>query len=290
MSNYFFTLVIWMTLYVMYGVSLNLTVGYAGFLSLSQAAFAGIGGYTVAVLLLNNTLGFLPSLACAVAAGAVSSYGISLVAARLRHDHFVLASLGFQMFIVAVLLNWESVTNGTYGLANIPRPSLFGWEVRTPAELAALFAAFALLTIGVAARLGRSPFGRLLRAIREDEQAAASLGKNTARAKVAAFGISAALAALAGGLYASYITAIDPYSFDVWQSVFILSIVIIGGSGNIRGPVVGAALVLLVPEVLRWVEMPAAVADNLRQIIYGLLVIVLVRLRPQGIAGEYKLS
>lgn len=290
MSNYFFTLVIWLSLYAIYAISLNFTVGYTGFLSLCQAAFAGIGGYVVALLLLKTTIGFVPSLIAAAALGALSSYAVSTAAARLRHDYFVLASLAFQAFVVAVLLNWEAVTNGVYGLKNIPKPTVLIWRVTSPSDFAILFAAVAGLVIAFAAYVGQSPFGRLLRSIREDEHAAASLGKDTARAKRTAFALSAALAALAGGMYASYISFIDPHSFDVWQSVFILSIVIIGGSGNVRGSIVGAAVVLFVPEILKWMDMPAASAANLRQIIFGVLIIALMMLRPQGIAGEYKLS
>lgn len=290
MSNYFFTLIIWMSLYVIYGVSLNFMLGYTGFLSLCQAAFAGIGGYAVALLLLETSIGFVPSIFIAVIFAALSSYLVSAAAARLRHDYFVLASLAFQAFVVAVLLNWKTLTNGVYGLKNIPKPTILLWRVVSPLDFAILFAAIAVLVVAFALYVGHSPFGRLLRLIREDEQAAVSLGKNAARAKRTAFALSAALAALAGGMYTSYISFIDPHSFDVWQSVFILSIVIIGGSGNVRGSIVGAAVVLLVPEFLKWIDMSSAVAANLRQIIFGVLIIALMMLRPQGIAGEYKLS
>ena len=128
----------------------------------------------------------------------------------------------------------------------------------------------------------------MLKAIREDELSAVSLGKNVWWFKIIAFAISSGIAAIAGGLYAGYITYIDPTSFTLDESIFIISIVLVGGSGNFRGPIIGAVLMILLPEVLRFLGIQDSIAPNLRQIIYAMILILLMRYRPQGLAGEYR--
>ena len=136
-------------------------------------------------------------------------------------------------------------------------------------------------------RLASSPFGRVLRSIREDEPFAASLGKNTLRFKVTAFAVSAALAASAGGLYAHYNTYIDPSSFTVMESILVVSMVIVGGAGSLWGPVIGAVVLVSLPEALRFVGLPVSVAANVRQILYGGLLVIMIMFRPRGLVGTY---
>ena len=145
-----------------------------------------------------------------------------------------------------------------------------------------------LLVVGFLGIIYRSPFGRTLRAIRDDELAARSLGKRAVSYRVRSVAIASACAAIAGGLYATYIRFIDPTSFTTDESIAMLSMVIVGGTGNFRGPIVGAVLLVLLPEALRFLAIPESIAANLRLIIYGLLLIGMMRLRPQGIAGEYQ--
>ncbi len=150
-----------------------------------------------------------------------------------------------------------------------------------------LAAAFACFAYFVVYRLTSSPFGRVLHAIREDEVFAKAHGKNTLYFKVTAFAVSAALAASAGSLYASYITYIDPTSFTVMESILIISMVIIGGAGSLWGPLIGAFVLVTLPEALRFVGLPDAVAANLRQIIYGSLLVIMMMFRPRGLVGKY---
>lgn len=128
----------------------------------------------------------------------------------------------------------------------------------------------------------------MLKAIREDELSAISIGKNVRRFKILAFAISSGMAAIAGSLYASYVTYIDPTSFNLDESIFILSVVLVGGSGNLKGPIVGTLLMILLPEGLRFLGIPDNIAPNVRQMIYAFILILLMRFRPQGIAGEYR--
>lgn len=141
--------------------------------------------------------------------------------------------------------------------------------------------------LGAIRRLVNSPFGRVLRAIRENEIFALSLGKDIARYKVLVFMVGAGMAAVAGSLYASYISFIDPTSFTVMESIFIISIVIIGGAGSLGGPVIGAVLLVILPEALRFLGFPSSEAANLRQIVYGILLVLVIIVRPQGLVGRY---
>ena len=134
-----------------------------------------------------------------------------------------------------------------------------------------------------------SPFGRVLKAVRDDELSTQAIGRNVTAIKIWSFVVSSGMIGISGLLYASYVSYIDPTSFNLDEAIFILSAVIIGGTGNIKGPVIGAVFVVVLPELLRFVGLPDSVAANLRQIIYGLMIIVLMRIRPQGLAGEYAL-
>ena len=274
-------------LYVILGLSLNLVLGYSGMLSLCHAAFYGIGAYASTLLMVKLGWPFFGAMAAAVVIGGLFAYAISIPSIRFHGDFFVLATLGFQMITYSILLNWTEFTNGPYGIGSIPRPSIFGFEMASPPLffiLAILFAASIFLIVW---RLTSVPYGRTLQAVRDDEISALSLGKNVTGFKRSAFTIAGALAAVAGALFAGYASYIDPTSFTLDESVFILCVVIIGGAGNLRGPIIGAVVLVILPELLRFVGLPDSRAANLRQIIYGLLIVLMMRFRPQGIAGQY---
>jgi len=148
---------------------------------------------------------------------------------------------------------------------------------------------FVALVFGVSVFIGNSSFGRVLKAIREDEKAIQVFGYNTQMYKLTIFVIGAVLASVAGSLYATYITFIDPTAFNVMESVFVLSIIILGGLANLKGSVIGALFLILLPELLRFVGFPSDVAAQMRQLVYGLLLVLLMLYRPQGLMGEYKL-
>ena len=277
-----------MAIYAILALSLNLLVGYTGLPSLCHAAFFGVGAYIASLLVLDANIPFFICIVFGILGTVILSFLISFPSLRLRGDHFVLASLGFQTIVFSVLYNWVEVTEGPFGLAGIPSPSLFNWVLDTPLEYLLFSASAAFLTAILLYWLGQSPFGRVLKAIREDELAAASLGKNVRLFKVSAFAIAAGFAAFAGAIFAGYLRYIDPTGFGLTESVFILSIIIVGGSGNTLGPLVGTFLLLLLPEVLRFMGIPESVAPNLRLVIYSLLIILIMRFRPQGLAGEYR--
>jgi branched-chain amino acid transport system permease protein len=285
--SYLLHILVLINIYVILAVSLNLVVGYTGLLSLCHAAFYGIGAYIGTLLMVDGGLGFWSALGCAVVGTVLLSFPISIPSLRLKGDYFVLATLGFQVIVFAVLHNWESVTKGSFGVPGIPRPSVAGIAIDSPGAYVLFSGALAVMCIGLLYLIGESPYGRVLKAIREDELAAAALGKNVFWYKTSAFSIGAGFAAIPGVIFAGYMQYIDPTSFTILESVFILSIIIIGGTGNVSGPVLGAVLLVILPEALRFLGMPDAVAANMRQIIYGLALIVLLRYRPQGLLGEY---
>jgi branched-chain amino acid transport system permease protein len=286
--NYLLHILVMISIYLVLALSLNMVVGFTGLMSLAHAAFYGIGAYVSTLSLLKLGVGFFPAMLLGVVAAVILSFTISIPSLRLRGDYFVLASMGLQIIAFAILYNWTGVTRGPYGIPGIPRPVVFGFQLTTIAQFLVLSAVIAGLCVWLLYLIGNSPFGRTLRAIREDEMAAAALGKDIPRFKITAFAISAGFAAVSGALYAGYMRYIDPTSFVLMESVFILSIIVIGGTGNIIGPVIGTVLMILLPEFLRFVKMPDAVAANMRQVIYGLLIILIMRFRPQGIRGEYK--
>lgn len=285
--SYLLHLLVMFELYVMLAMSLNLMVGYTGLVSLAHAAFYGIGAYITTLMMLDLGVGFFPSLTVAACGAAAVSLLISLASLRFRGDYFILSTLAFQVIVFAVLYNWTHVTRGAYGIAGIPRPSVAGIKLDSLPSFALFGLATASAVVGFLIVVFRSPFGRTLRAIRDDETAATSLGKHSLSFKARSVAIASGCAAAAGGLYATYVTFIDPNSFTTEESMLLLSMVTIGGTGNVRGPVVGAALLIAIPETLRLLYVPDAVAANLRLIVYGLLVVIIMRCRPQGVAGNY---
>lgn len=274
-------------IYATLAISLDLLAGQTGLLSVSHAAFYGIGAYSSALIVTIYHLPFVLSILAGMLSAFVVSFLVSLPSLRLHDDYFVIATFGFQMILFSIFNNWMDLTRGPLGIPGIPQPVIFGWHVDSHAEFFVLSSAFAILAYMVVYRLSSSPFGRVLHALREDEVFAKSLGKNTLYFKVTAFAVSAALAASAGSLYAHYITYIDPTSFTVMESILVISMVIIGGAGSTWGPLIGAVVLVILPEALRFVGMPSAIAANMRQIIYGALLVVIMVFRPRGLVGKY---
>ena len=289
--NYIIHIIIIVNIYIILTVSTNLLVGMANLLSLGQAAFYGIGAYLAVFALMILKLPLLPTLIIVMVVTALFSLLVAYPSLRLKGDYFILATLGFQLIVFTILYNWVAVTRGPYGIPGIPAPKLFGMlPITGLIPFLILSAVLAGLTIFVFYKLIHSPFGRVLKGVRDDELAVMSLGRDVTKFKIWAFAISSAFIGIAGMLYATYVSYIDPTSFNLDEAIFILAAVLIGGTGNIKGPVVGAVFVVLLPELLRFVGFPESVAANLRQIAYGLTLLILMRYRPQGIAGEYKIG
>ena len=274
-------------IYVVLSVSLNLIAGYCGLVSIAHAAFYAVGAYTAALMTLRMGSPFLLAAACAIVIAGLAGAVVGTPGLRIRDDYFVIATLAFQVIALGVLNNWVALTGGPMGLPGIPQPVILGWTVDTHWEFLILAAACAGVALWVVRRIVRSPFGRALKAIREDEVVAVTTGKHVVRYKVLVLVIGAGMAGIAGVLYAHYISFIDPTSFTVMESIFIISIVIIGGAGSLWGPVIGAVVLVTLPELLRFVGMPSSIAANMRQILYGGALVAFMMWRPQGLMGEY---
>ena len=285
--EYILHIVIMLNIYILLVLSANLPVGLANLLSICQAAFYGIGAYFSAYFLIQFQLPFFVVALIVMALTGLCSTIVSFASVKLKGDYFVLATLAFQMIIFTILYNWTNVTRGPFGIPGIPSVKLLGiWHVSGIYGYFILTTIVSLAVILIFENLKKSPFGRVLTAIRSDELTVSALGRNPVRFKTYAFFISAAFSGLAGLIYASYISYIDPTSFNLDESIFILTALFIGGIGNVKGPVLGAVIVVLLPEILRFIGLPDAVAANLRQIIYGLALILVMYYRPQGLWGK----
>jgi branched-chain amino acid transport system permease protein len=285
--NYILQIVVLAEIYIILALSLNLKVGFTGLLSLAQAVFYGIGAYVTSLGMVKLGISFPAAMALAVVANILFSLIIAFIAGRLRELYFALATLAFQVIMYAIFYNWTGITNGPYGIEGIPRPEILGMRFDSLPSFALLGLFFMIITLVFFYYFQKTPFCRLLESTRDDELAVTALGKDPRYFKCTGICISGAFAAVAGSLYATYISYIDPSSFTIDESILLVSIVIIGGSGNITGPVSGALFYILLPEVLKFVNIPDAAAANLRMVIYGLILVLIVRYRPNGFFGKY---
>jgi branched-chain amino acid transport system permease protein len=288
--EYLIHLIILISIYGILGLSLNLVVGYTGLLSITQAAFYGIGAYTTAILLTAGAgWNFFVALIVGMIITGVFSLLIGFVLSKFKDDYYALGSFGFNVIIYSIFLNWQSLTRGPLGIPGIPRPALFGFEFNSNLSFLILALVFLGLIYFISQFITSSSFGRVLKAIREDEQAVSVFGYRTLWYKLAIFVIGAMMASVAGSLFASYITFIDPSTFTLTESIFILAVIILGGLANNKGAVIGAICLILLPEILRFVGFPSDIAAQMRQVTYGVILILLMLYRPQGLVGEYRL-
>ena len=275
-------------IYIILALSLNLIVGYTGLPALGHAAFFCVGAYFSSLVALK--LGFSPWIGLIIGAFAAAILGavIGSASLRLKGDYLALATFGLGIIVYSVAKIWVSVTRGPMGLPGIPRFSVFGYSLDPIFSYLILVAVFVLFTFFIIRRVVNSPFGRILRGIREDEIATLAMGKDVNKHKLLVFVIGAFFAGIGGSLYAHYITFIDPSSFTLMESIAILLMVVFGGMGNLLGSFLGASILVILPELLRFLGMPSSVAAPLRQMLYGVLLIILMLKRPQGLVGKYR--
>jgi len=284
----FLHLCIMIAIYIIFALSLNLEVGYTGLFNFGHVAFFGIGAYTSALLTLHR-VPFELSLLLALAMACLWGFLLSLPSLRLRGDYFGIATLGFGEIIRMVFQNEVWLTKGPMGLPGIPKPTLFSYRFATLHLYLSLVLAFTILTFLILRVILRSPFGRVLKAIREDEIAAATLGKNVLRFRIKSFVIGSLFAGLAGALWAHYTTFISPGDFTLLETILVLLIVVLGGKGTEWGPVLGAIVLIFFQESLRFLRLPAEWTRHLaplQQMIFGGLLILLMIFRPEGLIRE----
>src|SRR3954464_5081028 len=287
-GNYWQTNLTVCAINVLLALGLDFILGYAGQLNLGQSAFYGLGAYVSTLLITQLGLPFWGAFAAGVAFAGLSGVFLALFAVRLRGHYLAIASLGFAVIVHQILLNWISLTQGPLGIYAIPPPPAIAIpglptiSFRNPVALFYLVAAFALLVYFLLDQLVRSPIGETLTAIREDESSAASLGINATAWKVFAFGIGAAVGGAAGCFYAPFVGTLVPDAFFITESFSILAMVIVGGVGTLIGPVFGAILLTLLPELLRGI-------GDLRLVVYGLALTLVVLFMPGGLVQAWRL-
>jgi branched-chain amino acid transport system permease protein len=275
------------SVYAILGVSLSLSVGQVGMISVMHAGFFGIGAYSAALLTTRFAFSTPVAWLLAMFITAVAALAVALSTVRWRSDFFAVGTFGIQMIIQGLLANWIELTKGPFGISDIPRPSIAGWSFSTTSAMLSLSGILLACTVVMSAKLIHSPYGRVLRAIRDDEMLASMRGKYTNGAKQTSFVIGACFASAAGCIFSQYMQYIDPTSFTVMESVLILSIVVVGGAYRVAGPVVGAVVLVILPEILRFVGISSTVAANIRQILYGLALVACILWRSQGLIGEH---
>jgi branched-chain amino acid transport system permease protein len=264
--------------YATLALSLNLVFGFAGQLSLGHGALFAVGAYTSGILTARYAWPFLPALACALLTGALAGLLIGGPSLRLRSHYFAFATLAFASIVTLVIRYAPSLTGGSDGLTGIPQASIAGFELTRLVDYYYLALVVLVLAVVISVNVRGSRLGRALAAIREDELAAEASGLNVSFYKLLAFVVSAALAALAGCVYAHQAAFISPDVFGLDLSILLLAMVVVGGSGTIAGVVVGAALLTLLPEVLRF-------SSGYYGIVYGAVIVVLMIFLPSGLAG-----
>lgn len=284
-------------------ITLNFIMGYAGIFSVAHAIFFGVGAYTAAQVALHANTSLFVTVPAGMAVAAALSLALALPALRVRGEYFVAASLGLQVIGETVFSEWKPATGGIGGVIGIPPVNVLGHDIVDPVEFLALAATALVAVMLITRALARSSFGRSLKAIRDSESAALALGKNVALIKTLSVVLSSSLAASAGALYAFHVSFINVESFTLDTSVLLIAMVIVGGTGTLWGPLVGAVLLMLLPALLSylssvcsggtsamatacaWVLRPTEIG-SIQQIIYGLAMVLLMIFRPGGIVGS----
>lgn len=275
-------------IYIIFALSLNLEVGYTGLFNFGHVAFFGIGAYTSTLLTLHR-IPFELSLVMALAMAGLWGLLLSLPSLRLRGDYFGIATLGFGEILRMIFQNEVWLTKGPMGLPGISKPILFSYRFATLPQYFLLALGFTIITFLILRLILRSPFGRVLRAIREDEVAAEALGKNVFSFRVKSFVIGSLFAGLAGTLWAHYTTFISPGDFTLLETILVLLMIVLGGKGTEWGPVFGAFFLIFFQESLRFLRLPAEYSRYLaplQQMIFGGLLVLLMIFRPEGIIKE----
>ena len=297
------TLLTIFAIWAILAVSLNLVVGFTGLLSVGHIGFFGTGAYTMAILTSDATYDqlrtdaiptfgwpFFAALPVAIVVAGLVAIVVGVAFNRFRDDIFVLVSFGFAIIAFNTFLNLRGVTRGAFGIHQIERPEIGTWVLDGELE----FLVFALVVLAVVVLISwfvvTSSFGRVLTAIREDEEAIAVFGYRVTHYKLAVWVLSAMMAGLAGGLFASWTSFIDPNSFVLLESMLLVSIVILGGLATIWGSLLGAMTFVLMEEGMRFLPfLPTEYVGQARQVVLGVLLVLLMLFRPQGLVGKYRL-
>lgn len=282
-QQYVITVAIYCGIFSVLSLSLNLITGYMGITSIGHAAFFGIGAYTAAILATRFGWNFIFTFLAGALVASLFGILLALPTLRVRGRYLAIVTLGFGEIARMIELNWGSLTRGPMGIPNIPKMGMFGVQFKTPMVKYYIVLSLVVLTALIVKALMNSRAGRAIGAIKDDDVAAGAMGINVFKHKVVVFAISSALAGLAGAYYAHYMSFIDPNGFNFQQSILMLSMIIFGGMASIPGSIFGAIALTVLPEMLRFLSA-------YRQVIYGILLIVMLIYRPNGLLGGFNLK
>jgi branched-chain amino acid transport system permease protein len=274
-------------IYVVLTLSLNLILGFGGMVSMAHAAFFCIGGYVSTLVTMKLGLGFISGLAVATLSTGILGGLLAAPFIRVREEYLLLFTLAFQMAVYHLMLSLYEVTGGDSGIFGVPNLEIFGLSASSPQSAIPFMLVFVAIVYYVCLKLTRSPFGRVLKGIREDESTVRSLGKNAIQFKVLVFMVGTGIAAAAGSVFAHYTRFINPTIGNLDESILIIAMVVLGGTANLWGSAVGALLLIVIPEILNFLPGTTNLIVPLRGLIYGILLILFVRFRPEGIVPEY---
>lgn len=280
-SRYYMNILNFSGIFIVLTYSLNFIHGYLGLISIGQAGFFAIGAYITAGLTMGAGFNYFPALFIASAAAALAGLFIGFPAARISGHYFVLITLGFGEIVRLIILNWKAVTNGTNGINGIPPPSLAGLVFDTRFSYYYLVLVFIALSVVITFRLRNSKYGRAMLSIKNAELAASVMGVNPITTKLVNFGVSGFFAGLAGGLYAAYIGSISPEAFSIDLSIDVLTMSLVGGSGTLAGPIIGATFLVVLKEWLRFLKA-------YYMILYGAGIVMVMIFMPYGIVGLFR--
>ena len=283
-DTYQSTIMISALIYVVLGLGLNISVGLAGLLDLGYVAFFGVGAYSYALLNHHFGLGFWTCLPIGGVLGCLFGVILGFPILRLRGDYLAIVTLGFGMIFKVVMENWDSLSFGPSGIPNIDKPGLFGMDLNLADSTVYIYyimIGMVIFTILVTNRLKNSRIGRAWIAMREDEIACVAMGIDMARTKLSAYALGAFWAGMVGVLFASKTTFINPASFTFMESAIILSIVVLGGMGSILGVILGAFILILLPEYMR-------AFSEYRMLAFGAAMVLMMIFRPQGIISNLR--
>ena len=287
--EYLINLAILFGIYSMLALSLNMLIGMSGLVSLAQAAFYGIGAYATAIGMTTLGLGFFTSIALGIVINALLAFAVGKILARFQGDYYAIVSAGLSIIVFSILQNWKSVTHGPLGIFGIGKPEIGSYTFYSNTAFLGLVFLFTIVFYVLYQWINKSSFGRVLKALREDEHLTHVMGYKTKHFKSVIFVLSAALSGIAGAFFASYIAFIDPSSFQLKEGIFLFTIIIVGGLSSAAGSVVGALILISLPEVLRFIGLPYETAAQLQQMIYGAMLLLMMIFKPQGLFGKYRM-
>jgi branched-chain amino acid transport system permease protein len=284
--DYALHLLVMVLIYATLVVSLDLQIGHSGILTFAHASFYGVGAYATAILTVYAGLNWFPAMVLAFVAGGLFAILIGIPTLRLGGDYFILALFGFSLIVTSLIINLEWLTNGPFGIRGIPRPSIAGFQVQSGFGMLAFIALMAATIFFVHWRFVSSPMKGVLQAIRDDEPVAMSLGIDVVRTRIIVFALGGAFAALSGALAAFYFRFVAADAYGLPTIILLWAMLFVGGNCSLLGALVGPAVLMLFPEIFRFVGGQGWDIAHIQEAMYGLLLVLLMMFRPQGLVGQ----